>query len=76
MIRKQPPGGVELSLKSAAGHSVLVDPKFMQGTFEIKCVRGDNACAVALNRSELAAFHAAIGELLEFYRHDGTEDPG
>lgn len=66
MIRKQPPGSLSLSL--ANGGSVALSAQLMTGHFILTCGAG-----VTMNRTELAALHAAAGELLTFYRDDGEE---
>ena len=78
MIRKQPPGSVILSL--ANGGTIALSAQLMTGAFHLTCGALDKV-GVTLNRTELAALHAAAGELLTFYRDDGEEiassfDPG
>jgi hypothetical protein len=64
------------------GSSVALSPNLMGGTFMLTCGAVDKTTtSVMLNRTELAALHAAAGELLTFYRDDGEEiassfDPG
>lgn len=82
MSEKQSPGGLTIELKYGevaskwseyagsdwkAAKTVSLQPLVGKGIFSLSFDR-DTIPAVIMNRSELAALHAAIGELLAFYR--------
>jgi hypothetical protein len=67
MSQRQPPGALSLPLQR--GGSVGVGSVPTEGVFTLDvCKYGGALVELKLNRSEWAALHAAIGELLEFYR--------
>lgn len=72
---RQPPGGIALQLRYGSG-TIFVRPD-VTGTFEIEYAQSGLSAGppATLNRSELAALHAAIGELLAFYRNHAPEEP-
>lgn len=59
-----PPGALSLSLQN--GGSVVVASR-PDGTFRIENVGDGSRTVSKVNRSELAALHAAISEMLKFY---------
>lgn len=69
MSARQPPGAVQIALQRCDGHFVRVAPlPGGEGVFVLQAWPPNEDGGPCLNRSELAALHAAIGELLDFYR--------
>jgi hypothetical protein len=46
---------------------VALHPIIESGLFSLRLERNDGATVAVMNRSEFAALHAAMGELLRFY---------
>jgi hypothetical protein len=72
MSRPQPPGALNLTLQR--GGSVLAGARPAEGIFTLDvCQHGGPLVEAKLNRAEFAALHAAMGELLAFYREEALD---